>query len=145
MDEDALDTERIGDAAGMLAAGAAEAAERIFGHIIATLDRDLLDRVRHRRIGDGDKALGHLGRTAPIARGCGNLLREPGEFLLHDFAVERLVAAAPEDSGEIFGQQLAEHQIAVSDRKRTAAAITGGPGIGTSGLGPDAIARAVEA
>ena len=65
VDQHGPDAERVGDQAGMLAAGAAEAVERVFGHVVAALDRDLLDRVRHvlrRRCG------GSRRRSPP---GCG--------------------------------------------------------------------------
>src|SRR4029079_7965794 len=52
VNEDRLQTERAGNAAGVLAASAAEAVESIFGYVIATLDRNLLDGVRH--VLDGD-------------------------------------------------------------------------------------------
>ena len=42
-----LHAERIGDEAGMLPAGAAEAVQRIARDVVAALDRDLLDRIGH--------------------------------------------------------------------------------------------------
>ena len=60
MDEHAGHAERVGDKAGVLAAGAAEAVERIARHVIAALHRDLLDRVRHVLDRDLDEAVGDL-------------------------------------------------------------------------------------
>ena len=65
MDQHACHAERIGDQAGMLAAGAAEAVERIAGDVIAALHGDLLDRVRHVLDRDAEEAVGDfLGRAA---------------------------------------------------------------------------------
>jgi gas vesicle protein len=60
MDQHRLHAERIGHEAGVLAAGAAEQLSRYFGDVIAALDGDLLDRVRHVLDGDGEEALGDL-------------------------------------------------------------------------------------
>ncbi len=60
VDEDPFHRQRIGDQAGMLAGGAAEAAKRIGGDVVAALHRDLLDRVRHVADRDTDVALGDL-------------------------------------------------------------------------------------
>ena len=54
MDEDARHAERVGDEAGVLAAGAAEAAQRVLGDVVAALHRDVLDRVGH--VLDRDRA-----------------------------------------------------------------------------------------
>jgi hypothetical protein len=52
--------ERVGDEAGVLAAGAAEAVQRIACDIIAALHRNLLDRVGHVLYRDLDEAVGDL-------------------------------------------------------------------------------------
>ncbi len=71
MHEDAAHAERVGDAAGVLAAGAAEALQRVARHVVAARDRDLLDRVGHAADGDVDEALGHLlGRARRAGRRC---------------------------------------------------------------------------
>ena len=64
MDQHLGHAERVGDQAGVLAAGAAEAVERIARHVVAALHRDLLDRVRHVLDRDPDEAVGDvLGRA----------------------------------------------------------------------------------
>ncbi len=70
MDQHRLHAERIGDQAGMLPAGAAEAVERIARHVIAALHGNLLDRVRHVLDRDLDEAVGDLfrGLAAPVVR-----------------------------------------------------------------------------
>ena len=60
MDQHGGHAERVGNEAGMLAAGAAEAVERIARHVIAALDRNLLDRVGHVLDRDLDEAVGDL-------------------------------------------------------------------------------------
>jgi hypothetical protein len=87
MHEHRLHAQRIGHQAGVLAAGAAKAGQRVFGDVVAALHRDLLDGVGH--IADGDirkpsatcsgvagcrwrqQSLGHVAkrwRTAAAAR-----------------------------------------------------------------------------
>ena len=57
--------ERVGDQAGMLAAGAAEACQRVAADVVAARDRDLLDRIGH--VVDGD-ARGSPPRSLRRAR-----------------------------------------------------------------------------
>jgi hypothetical protein len=47
MDEHAAHVERVGDLARVLARGAAEAGECVGGDVVAALDGDLLDGIRH--------------------------------------------------------------------------------------------------
>ena len=47
MDVNALHAQRIGHHARMLPTRAAEAGQRVFGNVVATLHADVLDRVRH--------------------------------------------------------------------------------------------------
>ena len=98
MDEHRLDAEGVGDEAGVLAAGAAEAVERVFGHVIAALDRNLLDGVGHVLDGDAEEAVGDLLRGAAAA----DLGGERGESGADGIGVERLVAVRPEDPREEF-------------------------------------------
>src|SRR3546814_2040541 len=63
MQEDLGHAERIGHQAGVLAAGAAEAVERVLGDIVAALHGDLLDGVGHVLHGDAQEALGDLLRA----------------------------------------------------------------------------------
>ena len=54
--------ERVGHEAGVLAAGAAEAVQRIAGDVVAALHRDFLDRIGHVLDRDLDEAVGDLFR-----------------------------------------------------------------------------------
>ena len=54
--------ELVGDQAGVLAAGAAEALQREAGGVVALLHADLLDRVGHVGDGDAQEALGRRAR-----------------------------------------------------------------------------------
>ena len=67
MQQHRLDAERIGDEAGMLAAGAAEGVQRIAGDVVAALDRDLLDRLGHVGDRDLDEAVRDLLGRAAVA------------------------------------------------------------------------------
>ena len=86
------------------------------------------------------KSVGDRLRPASVA----DVARQRRETLAHDRRVERLVAARAEHFWKEVGDELAGHQVGVSDRERTAAAISGGAGIGAGGSGADAKARAVE-
>ncbi len=145
MDVDAPHAERVGHQAGMLAAGAAEAAQRVLRDVVAALDRDLLDGVRHVLDGDPEEALGHFDRRAAVAAGRGDRVGERGELALDHRLIERRVAVGTEDAREEARLQLAEHDVAIGDGERPAAAVAGGARIGAGRFRADAIARAVEA
>ncbi len=145
MQEDPGHAERVGHQAGMLAAGAAEAVEGVFGYVVAALDRDLLDRVGHVLDRDAQEALGHLlGRLLGLVGGRGDLPRQHREFLVHHLGVERLVGGRAEHPRKVGRLDLAQHHVAVGDRQRPTAAVAGRTRIGASGLRADAVARAVE-
>ncbi len=144
MDVDALHAERVGDQAGMLPAGAAEAAQRVFGDVVAALDRDLLDGVRHVLDGDLEEALGDRDRRAAVAGGAGDNIAELGEFAGDDVDIDRRIALRAEHAREEARLQLAEHDVAVGDGERPAAAVAGRTRIGARRFRPDAVARAVE-
>ena len=144
MDEDPGHAERVGDQTGVLSAGAAEAAKRVLGHVVAALDRYLLDRARHVLDRDLEEAVGDLDGRTFIAGPRLDLAGERGELLLHHFAVERLGPVGAEHPGEELGPDLAEAEIGVGHRQRPGAAIAGRPRIGARRIGADPVARAVE-
>ena len=131
--------QRVGDEAGVLAAGATEAVQGIACHVIAALDGDLLDGVGHVLHGDGDEAVRHfLGRAAAADLG-----GQRRELLPHHLGIEGLVLGRAEDLREVVRDQLAQHHVGIGDGQRPAAAIAGGSGIGPGGIRADAEARAV--
>lgn len=65
-DEHRADAQRVGDRAGVLAAGAAEAGEGVAGDVAAALDGDLLDGVGHIEHGDVEVAGRDLFRAAVV-------------------------------------------------------------------------------
>ena len=89
MDHHLADAERVGDQAGMLAAGAAETLQRVAGHVVAARDRDLLDRIGHVVDRDRGEALATAGARLAGARG--DLARQRVEPRRPP-RVERLVA-----------------------------------------------------
>jgi hypothetical protein len=144
MDEDARHAERVGDAAGVLAPGAAEALQRVAGDVIAARDRDLADGAGHRADGDVDEAFGELLGRARGAGGGLDLGRHRREALAHDRRVERLVAGRTEDARKLVGLDLAEQDVGVGDGERPAAPVRGRPGVGAGALGSDPEPGAVE-
>ncbi len=139
MDEHACHAERVGDQAGVLAAGAAEAIERVTRHVIATLHGNLLDRVRHVLDRDLDEAVGDFLRALAA-----DLLRQIIEIVAHGLRIERLVLGWPEDLREEIGDQFPDHHIGIGHRQRPAAAVTSRARIGAGAIGADAETRAVE-
>ena len=144
MDEHTRHAERVGDRAGVLPARAAEAAQRVFGDVIAARHGDVLDRVRHVLDGDLEEAVRDLFLRPLDAGRRRDLAGECCEFLADDVGIERRVAVSPEHFREQGGIELADHDVAVGDRERTAAPVRRRAGIRTCGLGADAKACAVE-
>ena len=75
VDEDGFHAELVGHQAGMLAAGAAEALQGVAGDVVALLDGDLLDGVRHVGDGDAEEAFRHRARVLRRAGGGLDLAR----------------------------------------------------------------------
>ena len=145
MGEDARHSQRVGDQAGVLAAGAAEDRERVRSDVVAARHRDALHRVGHVRHRDLDEAGGDLLGRAPLAGRGGDVGRQRGEPGARRLDVERLAPVRAEDAREVIRLELAEHDVAVGDRQRPAAPVAGRPRVGAGRLGADAKARAVEA
>ena len=143
MDKDLLHTQGIGHQAGVLPAGAAEAAQHIFRDVIAALDRDLFDRIGHVFNGDGQIAFGDgLHRHGLPARGF-YLGCQGGEFFGHRIAAQRLVTVGAEHLGEIVRVQLAQHDVAIGHRQGTAASVAGRARVGAGGIRTNGKAAAV--
>ena len=144
MDEYPGHGERVRHAAGVLAAGAAEAAQRVSGDVVAALDRYFLDGVRHVVDGDGQIPLGDLFRGPRVARRAPDLVGEGQEFPAHDFLVDRGVAVRPEHLRKESRVELADHDVAVGDGQRPVVPIAGGARVGSRRVGSDPIPGAVE-
>ena len=93
MDQDPLHAERVGDRAGMLAARAAEAGERVAGDVMASRDRDLADRRGHVVDRDVEETLGDLLEALAADR-VGDLL-QPRARRFADRAAGRRSARTP--------------------------------------------------
>jgi hypothetical protein len=136
MDEHARHAERVGDEAGVLPARAAEAAQRVLGDVVAALDADVLDRVRHVRDRDLEEPVGdRLGR-APRAGRALDLVGERLELAPHDLGVERRVAAGPEHLREQRRIELADHHVAVGHASGPPRRYDAGPGSRRADSGP---------
>jgi hypothetical protein len=95
--------ERIGDQAGVLAAGAAEAGEHVAADIVASGDRHLLNGVGHVVDGDGKKSLSDRGHVQTLAGGRRDLIGEFVELPADDVQVEALVAVGAEHGRKVGG------------------------------------------
>src|SRR5262245_10352489 len=105
MDINASHSQFVGHQACMLSARAAEAGQRILGHVVAALHGDALDGVCHVGHGDANEALGHFLRRwrRSLLTGRGpDLGGKLSELLSYYFDVKRLVSIRPEHFWEIF-------------------------------------------
>ena len=134
MHQNDIHSQNISDQTGMLSAGAAKTLQRIIGHIIATLHRNLLDRIRHVLDGDPQKAIGNLLGAAGNAGCRQDLTGKAGKFLPHHIGIELFALVRAKHRGKEIRLQLAKHDIAVGHRQRTPAPVTGRPRIGPGTL-----------
>ena len=142
--QDPLQPEGVGDPAGVLAGGAAEAAQHVAGDVVAALNRDLLDRVRHVVDRDREAAVRDLLGSAPGAGRRLDLGRELPELLPRELAIERLIRLRPEHLGEEARMELADHQVGVGHGQRAALAVAGRARVGAGGFRADPETGAVE-
>src|SRR5262249_58757955 len=132
--------ERIADETGMLPAGAAEAVERLARDVVAALNRDLLDRVRHVLDCNLDEAVGNVFGGAAIADLAGELAKR----LAHRIGVEGQVLLRAEDLRKELRHQFADHDVGIGERERTAAPVTFRPWIGAGTIGSDPEAGSIQ-
>ena len=145
MQDDGFHAECVGNQAGVLAASAAEAVKRVLGDVVTALHGDLLDGIGHILHCDAKETVGDGVRARfRLAGGAGDLGGELGKLAFDDIGIQCLVSVRTKDLGKVFRLDLAEHDVAVGDRQRPAAAVTGRAGIGPGAVGADAVARAVE-
>ena len=145
MHEHRLHPQRVGHCAGVLPPGAAETLQRVAGDVIAALDGDFLDRVRHVLDRDAEEPFGEVfGRPLGLARLRRDLFPHRREFLADDIGVERLIAVRAENRREMRRLQLAKHDVAVRHRQRPAAPVAGRAGIGAGAVRTDLKATVLE-
>ena len=132
-----VDAEGFGDLRRVLAAGAAEAAQREAGHVVAALHRDLLDRVRHALDGDAHEARGDCSGRGVVAGRRGDVARQRRERVARRVGVERLVGVRAEDAREELGVNSAEQQVRIGNRQRPAVPVARGPRQRAGRLRPD--------
>ena len=130
MEKGSLHAQRVRNQTGVLAGGPTKTVQGIFRHIIAALNGDFFDGVRHVFHGDTQKAGGHgLGRLDRIARGAGDFLGEGCELSSNDLHVQSLVRIRAEHRRKKSRLQLAQHDVAVGHGEWAAALIAGRPGV----------------
>ena len=144
MDEHAADAECVGHQAGVLATGAAEANQRVLGDVVASLDRNLLDRLGHVLDRDHQETVGGLDGGARIAGLALDLGGQRGELLVYDRLVQGLNAVGAEDAREKLGADLSDHHVGVGDTQRPAPSVACRARVGAARFRADPVARAVE-
>ena len=145
MHEHRRHAQRIGHQARVLAAGAAEALQRVARDVVAAGHRDLLDRVGHARDGDVDEALCQFLGRARAAGGRRDVGGHPVERVDDRVAIERLVRRLAEHLREPLRLDLAQQHVRIGDGQRAAAPVARRPGIRARAVRPGAQPRAVEA
>src|SRR5207247_5198439 len=92
MNENASHAQSIGDETCMLSRRSSEAAQCVFGDIMAALHGDLFDRIRHVADGDLDESLRDLLGSAPVAGCFMNGFGELRELCFHGIRVQASAA-----------------------------------------------------
>ena len=112
----------------MLAGGPTKTVQGILRHIVAALNGDFFDGVRHVFHGNAQKAGSYgLRRLDGIARGAGNLLGEGDELLSNDLHIQGLICIWTKHRGKKGCLQLAQHDVAVGHGEWAAALIARRP------------------
>ena len=100
MNVNPLHAQRVGDHACVLSARAAKAGQRIFRHVVAALNADVFDRIRHIFDCDAQKSCGNR-LVCHLATGClFNFLRKTFEFPMNRVAIKGLIAIRSENGGK---------------------------------------------
>ena len=133
-----IHVEGIGDETSVLSAGAAEARERVAADVVAALHGDLADGVRHVVDRDPQEPQRQLGGTRGVAGGGTDVLRQLLEAGGDARGVERQVALITEDPWKELRTQAPEHDVAVGQGERSAAAVRGRARQRAGGLRSDA-------
>ena len=123
MHQNGVHAQHISDQASMLAAGPAKTLKRIVGHVVAALDRDLLDGIGHVLDSNSQEPVRKFFGCAGNAGGALDFCRHFNKARTHRIGVERFVLVWAEHGREEFRPQLAKHDITIRHRKRPATAI----------------------
>ena len=122
--------EQLGDGARVLARGAAETQQPEAGRILAVVQGEFANRVRHASAGHLQEGIGQRlhGVAGPGLVAGGR--REVGEACAGGQRIDRLVTGRAEDMGKAFGWNASEHDVAVGDRRGSVASIARRPWVG---------------
>ena len=134
MQQHLVDAEQVGDGAGMLARRAAEAQQREPRGILAVVQREFADGVRHACDGDLEERLGQrLARV--IATGVARSRCAASSARRAREAATSIgwSPVGPKTRGKSLGRNPTQHDVAVRDRRGTIAAIAGRAWIGAGG------------
>ena len=137
MTQNPLDTQFLGNRAGMLSRRAAERDEHIVRRIAPLGERDPADRLRHLRVGDPQKPGRQLVATRTRQAGGGHRVGDFVQPPSHRVPAER--------KRETIGQDAAEPHVRVGHSERPAAAVTGGSRIGAGTIRAHGQPDAIEA
>ena len=144
VDEDSRHPQGIGHGAGMLAAGATEAAQGVGGDVVAALGGDVLDGVGHVLHGDAQEAFSQGRGGQALTDGRLDLRGQDGETLADDLPVQGLALVGTKDLGETVRLNPPQEQVAIGEGQGPAAPVAGRPGIGPGGGGTNPQPGAVE-
>ena len=144
VDNDPFHPQGIGQQTGVLATGTTEATEGVLADVITPLGGDLADGGGHILDRDLDIAVGDFGRRPLTAGSPCELFTQRRKTLLYDLDGQRLITGRAEYLGEVFRPDLAQEDITVGHRQRTAAAVTGWPRVGPGRVRADSHPLAIE-
>ena len=136
MQQHGIHAQFLGDRAGVLAARAAERTKGKIRRVLASLDRDLLDRRRHLVDRYAQKALGNfLNAHAPAAI-LQQIVGKPLQSGTGCLRVQRLASVRPEHAGKHARLKAPQREVGVGNRYRPAVAVAGRPRVGARRFRP---------
>ena len=130
MQKDGLHAQCVRDQTGVLAGGAAKTVQGILRHIVAALNGDFFDGIRHIFYGNAQKTGGHgLGRLDRVVGRAGDCCGQGRKLVSNDVHVQSLVRVRAKHRGKEGRLQLAQHDVAVGHGEWPATLIAGRPGV----------------
>ena len=137
-------SERIRNGTCKLPSGTAKHRQAIPCDVVAPLDRDLFDCIRHVRHGNVDEPLCNLfGRMGSAGR-ITDILCEFFETGNDGVAIKRQVCVGPKNRRKVLGQHAPQENVGIGQGKWARTAIAGWAGIGTRRIRADAKPCAIE-